>query len=408
LIKVYVEKNHVVAQKQEDMAQKLQDFIDKENLSIEDMDVIKDWITQENYLYAKLYYRDMLIYDSISQIEIDIDKVEIAKEEENSTLNEVTVKNILNSYYTLSFKDGTLSALFYCFPETQMLDYARIVLILLACVLFFVSIAVFIQRKVRYLLKLEKEVRQLTEVSLEMPITIEGNDEITAIARGIEYMRKSVLEQMIRERESYESNQELMTALSHDLRTPLTSLIGYLEILQKGGNTEEEKALYLNISLEKSLYLKKLTDSLFEYSYIQSNSKQIEMEVVNGNELIMQMVEETLLDLELLGIVIERKISDVNCKLFLNVNMIHRVFENIFSNIKKYADLRFPVTVEYKKDSNELMVFFTNHKKAEEKKSGTQIGLKSCKYILNLHHGKLKIEEKEDYFSIAIYLPIYR
>ena len=256
-------------------------------------------------------------------------------------------------------------------------------------------------------MKLQQEVYQLTKVDLQQPITILGNDEISDIANGIESMRRFALEKIEKERKIYQLNQELITSLSHDLRTPLTSLIGYLEILKNTKNSEEERKNYQNIALEKSYYIKQLTDSLFEYSYIQSHANDVKMEAVNGNELIMQMVEETLLDLEILGVKICRTVEDINCNLMINVEMIHRVFENIFSNIKKYADLEQPVFVEYKKENEFLVVSFKNTKKrGGHSNEGTHIGVKSCRNIMKVHHGKLEVEDTAMDYVITLYLPI--
>ena len=287
-----------------------------------------------------------------------------------------------------------------------MISQVKKILLILSFIVYFLILIVFIKKKLKYIFKIQKEVERLSKVSLEYPITIYGNDEIEDIAKGIEDMRLFAIEKIEKEKQIYKSNQELLTSLTHDIRTPLTSLIGYLEILNNIKNSEKERVTYQHAALEKAYYIKKLTDSLFDYYYIQYHEKNIKMEIVNGNELIMQMVEENLFDFEIIGIKVCREIEDINCNLKLNVDLIYRVFENIFSNIKKYADLTKNLFIGYKKQDKYLLVYFKNFKKNTINSKGTHIGIKSCSNILRIHNGKLEIKEDKVSYLISIFLPI--
>ena len=87
--------------------------------------------------------------------------------------------------------------------------------------------------------------------------------------------------------------------------------------------------------------------------------------------------------------------------------MVGRLFDNIYSNINKYADLSKPIYVEYGISDDYLFVSFKNHKAKEiDKKNSTNIGLKNCKSIIEIHKGKIEIKNLEETFEVRVFLPI--
>lgn len=164
---------------------------------------------------------------------------------------------------------------------------------------------------------------------------------------------------------------------------------------------------YLNISLEKAMYLKQQTNDLFEHFLLHSNGYQIVFEKVNANELIVQMLEENLLELEAKGVPVKRQISNIAASISVNVNLIYSVFENLFSNLNKYADLSKEVQVGYQLREGYLVVFIENSKKTEKNKNwiSTKIGLDNCRAIMGKHKGKLEIEETNERFKVTLWLP---
>lgn len=142
-------------------------------------------------------------------------------------------------------------------------------------------------------------------------------------------------------------------------------------------------------------------------SFYIANGYQIVFEKVNANELIVQMLEENLLELEAKGVPVKRQISNIAASISVNVNLIYSVFENLFSNLNKYADLSKEVQVGYQLREGYLVVFIENSKKTEKNKNwiSTKIGLDNCRAIMGKHKGKLEIEETNERFKVTLWLP---
>lgn len=250
-----------------------------------------------------------------------------------------------------------MSELFrFCFPEVGIYRKIHIVLFVLCCCLYFMLIYFFSWKKA-------KEIEQKTQ-------------------------------ELQHQKEAFLSSHELVTSLSHDLRTPLTSLIGYLEIsLNEKLCPSEKLPDYQRAVLQKAIQIKDFSDTLFEYFWVMNPQQELQTEKVYGNELVFQMAEEPLGDLEADRVTVERKMSDITCQLMLNTALIHRVFDNIFSNLRKYADFSEQVTAVYDMQDGFLMLSFANKKrKAISSGCRHKISLKSCQVIVQKHHGRLIIE----------------
>ncbi|MFR3754773.1 MAG: sensor histidine kinase [Enterocloster sp.] len=153
-------------------------------------------------------------------------------------------------------------------------------------------------------------------------------------------MRCAIKERQQKEEEAGKANRELVTAMSHDLRTPLTSLLGYVDILQmEKGEDRGQQRKYLNSIRDKAYQIKELSDKLFEYFIVYGRKREeLEAEEVNGAEFLNQIVEESLFDMESEGFDIRRSSDEINCRLLADINLGRRVSGNIFSNLLKYAD----------------------------------------------------------------------
>lgn len=219
---------------------------------------------------------------------------------------------------------------------------------------------------------------------------------------------------------------ELISNVSHDLRTPLTSIINYVNILQEDGLSEEEKKEYLKIVDKKSKRLKILIDDLFEMSKINSGKIELRKETIDVMSLIHQAIGEY-------SYIYENKNIDFNVDSFneeipmlLDGKMISRAIENIVINALKYSleNTRIYVTIKikgsmieiaFKNISNYFMKFDTDEmferfargdKSRNSNIEGSGLGLAITKSIVELHSGEVKIKREGDMFKIYVYLPI--
>ncbi|WP_411168395.1 histidine kinase dimerization/phospho-acceptor domain-containing protein [Clostridium sp. MB05] len=374
-------------------------YILENNLTINDHDEITKWVRKEKYVNLYIYKDNKLVYDSNMNNSI------IDYEEYQESLIFLPSKTL----YDITFNDTDAKMYMECFFEYK---YYYIVSCFGIAVSFFCFITImlfFIKRKTTYIAMLESEIRILEGGNLNHEITINGNDELSSLAKGINEMRKSFIGRLESEDKARVANSELITAMSHDLRTPLTVLVGYLDIIEyKKYKTDENLRQYIHNSREKAYQIKYLSDKLFEYFMVfNTNDDDLELETFDGNELLDQLLEEKIFILEDNGF--DFQINSCNMSFLIEVNLIsiQRVFDNIFSNIIKYADKSKLVKVKYYIENQLLFIYVENQINNNLKiVSSTGIGMKTCKKIIEKHKGEIVVRKTENTFSVQISLAI--
>jgi len=311
---------------------------------------------------------------------------------------------------TVQFADQPAQIYLVGFYEYQYYNLLLILTVFAALIVFIVAFLLMINRKISYIGKLEREIKILEGGNLDYKITVSGKDELSSLAWSIDEMRKSFVERLGSEERVRSANRELITAISHDLRTPLTILLGYMDIIELGKyKTQEDLHQYIHNSREKAYQIKILSDKLFEYFTVSSTSEEedVESEIYDGRELFDQLLDEQLALMENFDVELKQKHGEQAFLIELNLVAIRRVFDNIFSNIKKYADRSHPVDIDLSIEQHTLIMTARNRIKPVDKtKDSNEIGLVSCQKIIEQHNGTLKISEQEETFILQIELPV--
>ena len=300
--------------------------------------------------------------------------------------------------------------------DMRLLIILIIISVLICLIIFALLILRFIRNRVMYLTQLSAEVGEIESGMLEKSVTVKGNDEITDLAKNVDDMRISLVERLQSEKEAYDANRELITAMSHDLRTPLSALIGYLEIVNSGVySSDEQKLVYIRKSIEKAYQLKTMSDKLFDYFTVFKDdaSEDLNIEIYDGHELLSQIVSEQTYMLEEKGYTIAFEEFDTDgenkkYELSLDSGALLRVFDNIFSNILKYANKKEPIRIVFEHDENLVKVSVTNRiNTMSVKVASTKIGLKSCRRLMSRMGGALKTHTDGKQYTITLILRKY-
>ncbi len=267
----------------------------------------------------------------------------------------------------------------------------------------------YTNRLTRRIIRLSQEAAEIGAGDLDGAITVEGVDELSALASDIDGMRDAIIERMGNEKRAWEANSELITAMSHDIRTPMTALIGYLGLLNNQESlSEEEKQLYLEAAYGKSLDLKELTDELFKYFLVFGRSElDLQWEEFDTAMLLMQLLGEAEFDLHDLGIQVESTMDlPEGSMIRTDVSMLKRVIDNLVSNLKKYADRDQPVAIRTEESGGMIRVSFSNAvAKDGAKMESTKIGLRTCEKILPALGGNFTVHSDADRFVAEFTLP---
>ena len=273
---------------------------------------------------------------------------------------------------------------------------------LTAAIVVFLAIFLFILgQKIAYLLYIVKGVETLQQKSMDFIIPLEGNDELTELARSINDLSKSQREIQQKEKEMQEEKEQLIRSLSHDIRTPLTSLIAYSEYMgQKEQCSLEEMKNYMELVQAKSEQIKILTDQLLGKK--ESNREYIE----NGKLLMEQFVsewEEWIEDEFCCEVHLE------HCKPFhakMEISDLHRIFDNLASNVKKYAEKEHKVEMFIEHQDKELVIIQRNQVSSKDRAfiESHKIGIGSIEQIAKKYNGTVIVTEEDGVFEIQISL----
>ncbi len=247
----------------------------------------------------------------------------------------------------------------------------------------------FMRRKMRQILRLKESILSMAAGDLDQPVPACGQDEIGVLARELDRLRLALDENIRLEAQSRKANQDLIAAMSHDLRTPLTILNGYLEILSRGHGDAQLRADYLARCLRKTADLKEMTDKMFEYSLVFSNQMEPHFTSISLASLQNDLREHCDF-IRLAGFTVQETYSDASGTLRGDETMLKRVFTNLFSNILKYGDKSAPVQVGCAVCQGHFQVSLSNAiRRDQEQIESNRIGLKSVGQILRLHGGSL-------------------
>nr|WP_271001716.1 HAMP domain-containing sensor histidine kinase [Listeria seeligeri] len=249
--------------------------------------------------------------------------------------------------------------------------------------------------------------------------------EIQELERNIESMRERQNKLMKQEEQAQQARNDLITNVSHDLRTPLTSILGYLSYIHEDRYRDEiELRYYTELVYGKARHLHKLIDDLFSYTRLDSVEYQLKKDELDVIELLSQLVAEYD------GQATERNMQIVEHfeakKLIISGdgNQIMRLFENLFSNALRYGEGNKQIDVSAKQEENMAVVRVTNYGqeiseidlpylferfyKADKNRTttGTGLGLAIAKSIVEKHGGIVTAESKNRKTSFIVKLPL--
>lgn len=278
--------------------------------------------------------------------------------------------------------------------------------------LFSVTFMILQEPYIRYISRISEAVQNISEGDLNTVIDVIGDDEFSSMAANLNHMAADIKKLMEKERESERTKNELITNVAHDLRTPLTSIIGYLELL--AGNQQvpaDMQHKYIEIAYGKSRRLQKLIEDLFGFTKLNCGKIAMHVGQIDIVKLLGQLVEEAYPNFVEKGLSYDLQ-SNVPAKIInADGNLLARLFDNLIGNAIKYgADGKRvlvkihaegeTVTVSvtnygYVIPADELPLIFNKFYRVEQSRSsstgGTGLGLAIAKEIVDMHGGTISV-----------------
>ena len=312
-------------------------------------------------------------------------------------------------------QSGRLNRLFQAVLECS--TGVVLVYVLLGLAIFAVTFMILQMPYIRYISHIADAVQSISEGNLNTSIDVIGDDEFSSMASNLNKMAEDIRQLMDKEREAERTKNELITNVAHDLRTPLTSIIGYLELLNTNRSLEEElRWKYIEIAYGKARRLEKLIEDLFGFTKLNYGKIAMHVSQLDIVKLLGQLLEEAYPNFVEKGLSYDLQ-SNVPAKVITaDGNLLARLFDNLIGNAIKYGadgkrvlvrilaqDEIVTVSVTnygYVIPSEELPLLFNKFYRAEQSRSsstgGTGLGLAIVKEIVDMHGGTIDVSSGLD------------
>ena len=356
----------------------LQQYVDSNGVSSRDTVAIEQWLRSEKNASVIVYQAQGDPYEAgtwgTSQLLDD------------TTQNDLATLGY--SFYTVQFADGAYRVALCDYSESRLFGYAQIGALVLAFVAYSCIAFGFTRRLARRVTRLSEAVSAAGVLNQTIPVT--GTDELVRLAQNVNTMRETIVERTRNEQTALQANSDLITAMSHDIRNPLTSLIGYLDLLEmQQAQLPEDLRRYVLASRDKAYQLKDLTGEMFRYFLVFGRGEQ---------ETHPEPYDAQILCAQLLG---------TPCTVTTDAQMLKRVTDNLLSNIEKYADPAARLTILAEREGERLHVCFANRARRElARVESNHIGLRTCESILKLLGGEFITHRDGDDFTAEFTLPV--
>jgi len=264
-------------------AQEFQSFVRQNSISTRDTDMLARWGESRKNYYIMLYHDQRQILE-IGWWGAD-----------SAAVDAYSLKEQMASVvYPIVFRDGTFYAVIYDNSDSGLYDLLWIVSLLLGCAVLALTLLAYNRRIARRVVAISQEVQSIGAGNLYLQLEPKGRDEISQLTASVEQMRLSLLRKTSEEQRALQQNSDLITAMSHDIRNPLTALLGYLDLAKNGQyRSEDELQSYLDAAYGKAEQLKTLTDELFRYSLLFGCKElPMQMEIYDARLLLEQLLGE--------------------------------------------------------------------------------------------------------------------
>ena len=386
ITKIFSDSSHI-EKLSEAYIQDLQDYIDETKAASNDSEKLTEWVRKQKIVSIQVYKDEILTYDS------NYPDAAVEDAEAEGAYYE------WEYYYTAEFADGTADVFLYGFFSYPLYSYAMTAEILLAVILLVAIVILGIRRPVKYIGRLKDECEILGNGNLDYQVTVQGRDELALLAQGLDNMRMALRESNEKEAEITAANRRMITEMSHDLRTPLTSLLIYTEILGKKAAKDPRQAMeYVRKIEKKARQIKRLSDNIFEYALITEETKAELGEPQTLRELFYDPLSEMTAYLGERGYTVELRpdtgSGSERRQIRVNEEYINRIMDNIVSNIEKYADKSMPVRIE--------TIYTEDRRKTE---GSTNIGLHNVEKMMKKMNGYFRVKQTENIFEITLIFP---
>lgn len=350
------------------------------------------------------------------------------------------ITNILISYILAYAADYVFFALLEIYPRDDFPPWAtNAAAYAISIIVFMVIFFRLTSFSFKYINYLSERIQEVTYGNYDITCEVAFKDELGMLAANINTLAKTLKENEIEnevlkeneriaydaEREAVNQKNELITNVAHDLRTPLTTIIGYLDLIRSNHHLSSNDVVnYASIAHNKSLRLKSMMDNLFEFTKLESAQMKMNVGIINLSDLVMQIVDEFYPSFQEHHIKPVLTISHPNLYVAGDGQLLARVFDNLISNALKYGYEHSELKIDVLGDSTNITVkvmnkgetiahedlpnlfdkFYRTDTSRNTTKGGTGLGLAIAKNIVEMHKGQIFVTSHNQVTTFVVML----
>ncbi len=293
---------------------------------------------------------------------------------------------------------------------------------LIPSIIFTICIIIYFLSVARNINRIKIGTDNILKGNYNNKIDVKGAIILKDIANNVMNIEDGLDKAIDKAVKSEKMKGELITNVSHDLKTPLTSIINYIDLLDRENISEEDKKRYLEILKERSLRLKVLIEDLFEASKASSGTLELDMENLDPVALIRQTIGEFENEIEKSNLQFIKNIPEGKLSIYADGKKTFRVFQNLVSNILKYSMKNSRVYIEVCEEDEYISIVFKNiseyqvdfteeeilerFKRGDSSRTteGSGLGLSIAKSLVELQGGQFIISIDGDLFKVVVNL----
>ncbi|QRG67549.1 sensor histidine kinase [Brevibacillus choshinensis] len=295
-----------------------------------------------------------------------------------------------------------------------------LILTFLYCMFYAICVLPYIFRRIGLMNRLLLGAAQMAAGNLHATVVEKPRGKLADLAHSLNNIKQGLQHSVESQMKSERLKSELITNVSHDLKTPLTSIINYVDLLKREDLTQEDIKSYVDVLERKTNRLKVLIDDLFEAAKTASGSIELNIEQVNVSSLLNQAIAEFSDKIDASSLTFRVNIEQQKMYAPLDGKKTWRVFENLIGNALKYSMPHTRVHIDLFEKNEEVILtiknvsayeidfaaeeLFERFKRADQSRNteGSGLGLAIAKSIVELQGGKLQIDIDGDYFKVIV------
>lgn len=311
-----------------------------------------------------------------------------------------------------------------------------IVIEMIVCFIFFFSVyfVFFTKKIVDYFEQIDRGIEEFSEGNFDIEFEVRNEDELSNMARNLNRTTGEINRILAKERDEEKSRKEFITCIAHDLRTPLTSVIGYLQLVMAkahASRSNEELQIkneeYVKIAYEKAIRLQGLIEELFSFTKTDSTELRLHLTEIDVVKLMEQLADECYPSLQEAGLALEFKTSAEVIKIEADGELMARAIANLLTNGIKYGKDGKKIIIDlYRENENsdlhiriinygrlipekDIDHIFDKFYRVEDSRSlqtgGAGLGLAITQNIVKLHGGYVNVKSDLSGTVFEIVLP---